>query len=230
MCTLHGNVLIGISQQTRWIEPMLGQCRADVKDDGPTLAQHWVNVPCFLVFGLRMTAYRNIGLRWRKILCDNQNVPHNPIETNLTSSKSVPWRSEVDHATFRLNRLSTLLKSASERRRTILFLWAIWWWRAVKDERSVNWASNVGVFGNVKNKRSSVWVIRSPWHYKKKYILHIFIIINMIKWLRELDTSYALRNGLALTGQYASYTWHCSRDYNKFARSIVFIIDMEYST
>ena len=32
------------SQQTRYINPMLVQCWASVKDGGPTLYQHWVNV------------------------------------------------------------------------------------------------------------------------------------------------------------------------------------------
>ena len=33
---------------TRDIEPMLGQCWADVVDGGPTLTRHWFNVSCLL--------------------------------------------------------------------------------------------------------------------------------------------------------------------------------------
>ena len=35
-------------QQTREVEPMLGQCWASVLDDEPTLTQHWFNVSCLL--------------------------------------------------------------------------------------------------------------------------------------------------------------------------------------
>ena len=45
------------AQQTRDIEPMLGQCRADVVDVGPALTQHWFNVSCLL------------GEIWAKSLC-----------------------------------------------------------------------------------------------------------------------------------------------------------------
>ena len=34
------------TQQARDIEPVLGQCWADVVDGGPTSTQHWFNVPC----------------------------------------------------------------------------------------------------------------------------------------------------------------------------------------
>ena len=37
-----------ISQQTRDIHPLLYQCWPTVFDAGPTLKQHWVNVPCLL--------------------------------------------------------------------------------------------------------------------------------------------------------------------------------------
>ena len=40
--------LVYASQQTRYIEPMLGQCWSDVVDGGPILAQHWFNVTCLL--------------------------------------------------------------------------------------------------------------------------------------------------------------------------------------
>ena len=36
------------SQQTRGIHPILFQCWHTVFDAGPTLKQHWVNVPCLL--------------------------------------------------------------------------------------------------------------------------------------------------------------------------------------
>ena len=36
------------SQQARAIEPMLGQCWADVVDGRPTLTQHWFNGSCLL--------------------------------------------------------------------------------------------------------------------------------------------------------------------------------------
>ena len=36
------------SQQTRYLEPMLGQCWPIVYDAGPTLAQHWFKVSCLL--------------------------------------------------------------------------------------------------------------------------------------------------------------------------------------
>ena len=39
---------IVLAQQTRNIEPMLGQYRPAVYDVGPTLAQHWFNVSCLL--------------------------------------------------------------------------------------------------------------------------------------------------------------------------------------
>ena len=39
----------GPSQQTRYIEPMLVYCWADVADDGPTLNEHWFNVTCLLL-------------------------------------------------------------------------------------------------------------------------------------------------------------------------------------
>ena len=35
-------------RQARNIEPMVGQCWADVVDGGPTLTQHWFNVWCLL--------------------------------------------------------------------------------------------------------------------------------------------------------------------------------------
>ena len=35
-------------QQTRYIDPMLDQCWADVGDGGPPLVQHWVYVSCLL--------------------------------------------------------------------------------------------------------------------------------------------------------------------------------------
>ena len=38
----------GSTQQTRDIEPMLGQCWTDVVDGGPALTQHWFNVSCLL--------------------------------------------------------------------------------------------------------------------------------------------------------------------------------------
>ena len=40
-------VLSDVTQQTLYIDPMLGECWADVGDVGPTLTQHWVN---FFVF------------------------------------------------------------------------------------------------------------------------------------------------------------------------------------
>ena len=36
------------TQQTRYIDPVLGQCWATVCDGGPTLTQHWVDVSCLL--------------------------------------------------------------------------------------------------------------------------------------------------------------------------------------
>ena len=36
------------SQQTRDIEPMLGQCWADAVDAGPIWTQHWFNSTCLL--------------------------------------------------------------------------------------------------------------------------------------------------------------------------------------
>ena len=36
------------AQQTRGIEPMLGQCWAAVPDGDPTLTQHWLNGSCLL--------------------------------------------------------------------------------------------------------------------------------------------------------------------------------------
>ena len=37
-----------LSQQSRDVEPMLGQCWPAVYDVGPTLTQHWSNVSCLL--------------------------------------------------------------------------------------------------------------------------------------------------------------------------------------
>ena len=37
-----------ITRQTRYIAPMLVQCRTTVYDAGPTLNQNWVNVLCLL--------------------------------------------------------------------------------------------------------------------------------------------------------------------------------------
>ena len=37
-----------ISQQIRDFDPMLYQCWASVVNGGPTLLQHWVDVPCLL--------------------------------------------------------------------------------------------------------------------------------------------------------------------------------------
>ena len=37
------------SQQTWYVDPMLAQCRASVRDSGSILTQHWVNVSCLLV-------------------------------------------------------------------------------------------------------------------------------------------------------------------------------------
>ena len=45
---IHRTGHCDISQQTRDIDPMLCQCWASVVDGGPTLAQHWVDVPCLL--------------------------------------------------------------------------------------------------------------------------------------------------------------------------------------
>ena len=38
-----------MSQQTQYIDPMLGYCWPAVYDVGPTLIQHWVNASCLLV-------------------------------------------------------------------------------------------------------------------------------------------------------------------------------------
>ena len=40
-------------RQTRDIEPMLGQCWADVVDGGPAMTQHWFNVSCLLMIHAR---------------------------------------------------------------------------------------------------------------------------------------------------------------------------------
>ena len=40
--------VLSLSQQTRHIDPTLGQCWPDVFDVGPALTQRWVNVSCFL--------------------------------------------------------------------------------------------------------------------------------------------------------------------------------------
>ena len=42
--TLH----VELTQQIRGIHPLLFQCWAIGKDDGPTLKQHWVNAACLL--------------------------------------------------------------------------------------------------------------------------------------------------------------------------------------
>ena len=39
-------LLIGDSQQTRYVESMLFYCWASVADNGPTLKQHWLKVLC----------------------------------------------------------------------------------------------------------------------------------------------------------------------------------------
>ena len=41
-------LVVGLSQQTRDIDHVLVQCWASVADDGPTLNQQMVNVPCLL--------------------------------------------------------------------------------------------------------------------------------------------------------------------------------------
>ena len=51
---------------TRDIEPMLGQCWADVVDGGPTLTQHWLNVSCKLYPHTRITS-----ALWVKSKCSN---------------------------------------------------------------------------------------------------------------------------------------------------------------
>ena len=43
----HSNAAVS-NQQTRYIDPMLGECWGDVRDGGPTITQHWVNVSCWL--------------------------------------------------------------------------------------------------------------------------------------------------------------------------------------
>ena len=42
--TCSCDIIVVSSEQTRDIEPMLGQCWIDVLDGGPTLTQHWFNV------------------------------------------------------------------------------------------------------------------------------------------------------------------------------------------
>ena len=45
----HTSTTSSLAQQTRYIEPILSQCWADVVDGGPTLRQHcWFNVLCML--------------------------------------------------------------------------------------------------------------------------------------------------------------------------------------
>ena len=39
---------MSLAQQTRDVDPVLGECWADVEDGGPTFTQHWVNVSCIL--------------------------------------------------------------------------------------------------------------------------------------------------------------------------------------
>ena len=41
-------ITVVLSQQTRYINPMLAQCWPTVYDAGPTLDQHWVDVSCLL--------------------------------------------------------------------------------------------------------------------------------------------------------------------------------------
>ena len=48
----------GNSQQTQYIEPMLGQCWPAVYDVGPTLTPHWINGACLLG-----TVLQNEGLK-----------------------------------------------------------------------------------------------------------------------------------------------------------------------
>ena len=47
-CKCLSSVCNQVAQQTRDVDPMLFQCWASVEDDGPTLKQHWVKVPCLL--------------------------------------------------------------------------------------------------------------------------------------------------------------------------------------
>ena len=37
-----------LGEQTRYIDPILGECWADVVEGGPTFTQHWVNASCLL--------------------------------------------------------------------------------------------------------------------------------------------------------------------------------------
>ena len=43
-----GKLFDAMTQQTRYIDPMLGECWSAVSDVGPTFTQHWVNVSCLL--------------------------------------------------------------------------------------------------------------------------------------------------------------------------------------
>ena len=45
----HIKPALGQSRQTRDIEPIVVQCRADVADGGPTFTQHWFNVSRLLI-------------------------------------------------------------------------------------------------------------------------------------------------------------------------------------
>ena len=38
----------GTPHRTRHVDPMLAYCWQSVYDAGPTLRQHWINVPCLL--------------------------------------------------------------------------------------------------------------------------------------------------------------------------------------
>ena len=64
VCALLGQKAVAASQQTRDIEPMLGQCLPAVYDVGPTLTQHWcegsflVTTVCWLFSASQWSMWR----------------------------------------------------------------------------------------------------------------------------------------------------------------------------
>ena len=51
-------VFVGLTQQTRHLEPVLVQCWSTVNDAGPTLTQHWLNVSRVLCYTATVWQHR----------------------------------------------------------------------------------------------------------------------------------------------------------------------------
>ena len=67
--------LLGYSQETQDIDPMLSCCWANIVDGGPAIKQHWVNDLCFLglYFCAELYIITYLTLKLLKYFCINHD-------------------------------------------------------------------------------------------------------------------------------------------------------------